>query len=359
MASSFGNHIRYSFFGEANADFIGIVIDGLPSGEFINTYDIKEFLHRREVNTTRGFSSSFGGSTNKDEFQILSGLVDDTTCGTPLCAVIANGKISPSEKDPDLLQPGEADLVSFFKHGTAALSAESSHLTERLMTALCFGGAIARALLEKRGITVGAHILSLGRVQDKPFDPTEVTADELKDPGRYPFPTFHFGVGDTMKAQIESVEKKGDTLGGIIEIGVLGLPEGLGEPFFDSMEGTLAKNLFAIPSVRGVEFGCGFRSASMQGSQYNDEICLKENKIKTKTNNTGGALYGITTGMPMVIRAALRPSPIFPCEQDTVNVKSMTEAVIETKDHIPCLVPQTVPVCEAIATMTRLDLLIK
>lgn len=356
MASGFGDHIRYSIFGEEHSEYIGITIDGLPAGEFINIYDIKEFLKRREVKTNRGFSSAFGGRSDKDEFRILSGLLDDTTCGTPLTAVIANEKYI-KEENSGILQPSEADLVSYFKHGTPVI--KGGHLSERLMTAICFGGIIAKILLEKRGITVGAHILSLGRVQDKPFDPISVTPDELKDPGRYPFPTFNFGVGDTMKAQIESVEKKGDTIGGVIECGVLGLPGGLGDPLFDSMEGVLAKNLFAIPSVRGVEFGEGFNAASMKGSQYNDEIRIADGTLKTKTNHSGGALYGITTGMPLMLRTAIRPSPIFPCEQDTVNINTMEETVIETENHIPCIVPQCVPVVESIVAMTILDLLIK
>ena len=214
--------------------------------------------------------------------------------------------------------------------------------------------------MEKRGIVVGAHIESIGQIQDRPFDPVLVTADDLKDPGRYPFPTLNFGVGETMQAQMELIAKKGDSIGGVIEAGAIGIPGGIGDPMFDGIENVLAKNLFGIPGVKGVEFGEGFRSAAMLGSQNNDAFCLKDGKITTKTNHAGGILGGITTGMPLILRVAIKPTPSIGLEQETVDHEKMEETtIIVPGRHDSCIVPRAVPVVEAVVAMTLLDLLAK
>ncbi|MBQ2764787.1 MAG: chorismate synthase [Firmicutes bacterium] len=359
MGSVFGKHITYSIFGQAYSDYIGIVIDGLPAGEYINPYDVKEFLARRTPGKAVGFGNVGG---RKEEVQVLSGLKDDTTCGTPLCAVVENEEYRPTleqRKQEGLLRPSEADLALWLKGGDAADLRGGGHYGERVMAVLCYGGAVAKKILEKKGIAVGAHIETIGNVQDKPFDPVGVTADDVKDPGRFSFPSLNFGVGETMQAQIDLMEKKGDSIGGVIEGGIVGLPAGLGDPLFDSLKSLLAANLFALPSVDGVEFGDGFRGASMKGSVHNDEICLENGAIRTKTNHCGGILCGVSTGMPVVLRVAVRPSPTIPWEQNTVNVNTMEEATVSIEDHVPCLVPQMVPVVESILAMTVLDLVIK
>lgn len=359
MGSVFGKHIKYSIFGQAYSDYIGIVIDGLPAGEYINPYDVKEFMARRTPGKAVGFGNVGG---RKEEVQVLSGLKDDTTCGTPLCAVVENEEYRPTleeRKQEGLLRPSEADLGLWLKGGDAADLRGGGHYGERVMAVLCYGGAVAKKILEKKGIAVGAHIETIGNVQDKPFDPVGVTADDVKDPGRFSFPSLNFGVGETMQAQIDLMEKKGDSIGGVIEGGIVGLPAGLGDPLFDSLKSLLAANLFALPSVDGVEFGDGFRGASMKGSVHNDEICLENGAIRTKTNHCGGILCGVSTGMPVVLRVAVRPSPTIPWEQNTVNVNTMEEATVSVEDHVPCLVPQMVPVVESILAMTVLDLVIK
>ena len=313
-------------------------------------------MARRTAGKSIGFGN-YGGS--KDDFQVLSGLVDDTTCGAPLCAVIENPVYRPSAEDKEnqgLLRPSEADFALWLKGGNGADLRGGGHYGDRIMAAICYGGAVAKKILEKRGIVVGAHIETLGNVQDKPFDPVAVRADDLKDPGRFSFPSLNFGVGETMQAQIDLMEKKGDSIGGVIEAGVVGLPQGLGEPLFDGIQSAVAANLFALPLIKGVEFGEGFRGASMKGSQHNDEFCMADGIIQTRTNHDGGVICGVATGMPLLLRAAVRPSPAIPWEQDTVNVNTMTETTIATKDHKPCEVPKMVPVVEAILAMTGLDM---
>ena len=357
MSSDFGKYIHYSLFGQARSDFIGITIDGLPAGEYINPFDVKEFIARQAPGKSNGFTVQ---RRERDEVQFLSGVVENVTCGAPLCAVIPNPPQSDKDKeDPNLLRPSSADYTAHLKYRGYEDRRNGGHLSGRLTAALCIGGAIARSMLEKRNIVVGAHIESIGNVQDQPFDPLHVTADQLKDPGRYPFPTLSFGVGETMQAQINLMEKKGDSIGGIIEAGVLGLPGGIGEPLFDGIENLLAKNLFGIPAVKGVEFGEGFRAAVMKGSEHNDEYALADGKLQTKTNHAGGILGGITTGMPLLLRVAIKPTPSILFEQDTVDTGKNEETVIVTEStYDACIVPRIVPAVESVVAMTLLDILV-
>ena len=357
MSSDFGKYIHYSLFGQARSDFIGITIDGLPAGEYINPFDIKEFIARQAPGKSNGFTVQ---RRERDEVQFLSGVAENVTCGAPLCAVIPNPPQSDKDKeDPNLLRPSSADYTAHLKYRGYEDRRNGGHLSGRLNAALCIGGAIARSMLEKRNIVVGAHIESIGNVQDQPFDPMHVTADQLKDPGRYPFPTLSFGVGETMQAQINLMEKKGDSIGGIIEAGVLGIPGGIGEPLFDGIENLLAKNLFGIPAVKGVEFGEGFRAAVMKGSEHNDEYALADGKIQTKTNHAGGILGGITTGMPLLLRVAIKPTPSILFEQDTVDTGKNEETVIVTEStYDACIVPRIVPAVESVVAMTLLDILV-
>lgn len=359
MSSDFGKNIHYTVFGQSHGEAIGIVVDGLPAGEYINFYAVKEFMARRKPGQSNGFTTS---RKEKDEFQVLSGVVNDTTCGAPLCAVIPNSDQHSQDYEElkNIFRPSHADFTAHLKyHGFEDLRG-GGHFSGRLTAPLCFAGGIAKYILEKRGIVVGAHIESIGQIQDRPFDPVLVTADDLKDPGRYPFPTLNFGVGETMQAQMELIAKKGDSIGGVIEAGAIGIPGGIGDPMFDGIENVLAKNLFGIPGVKGVEFGEGFRSAAMLGSQNNDAFCLKDGKITTKTNHAGGILGGITTGMPLILRVAIKPTPSIALEQETVDHEKMEETTITVPGrHDSCIVPRAVPVVEAVVAMTLLDLLAK
>ena len=355
MSSDFGKNIRYTVFGQSHSEAIGMVIDNLPAGEYVNEYEIQRFMARRAP-VGKDYATK---RRERDAFEILSGLVNNTTCGAPLCAVIKNEDVRSEdyEKSKELPRPGHADYTAAVKFGGFQDYRGGGHFSGRLTAALCFGGGLAKYILEKRGVVVGAHIHSLGNVQDKPFDPVRVSADELKDPGRYPFPTLSIGVGETMQAQINLIAKKGDSLGGIIECGVAGLPAGLGDPIFDGLENILAKNLFGIPGIKGVEFGDGFQAASLRGSEHNDAFCLEDGRIRTKTNHAGGILGGISTGMPLILRVAVKPTPSIGLEQQTVNLADREEAPLTIEGrHDPCIVPRAVPVVEAVVAMTLLDL---
>ena len=355
MSSDFGKYIHYSLFGQARSDFIGITIDGLPAGEYINPFDIKEFIARQAPGKSNGFTVQ---RRERDEVQFLSGVAENVTCGAPLCAVIPNPQKQKEEEDPDLLRPSTADLTAHLKYGGFEDRRNGGHLSGRLTAALCIGGAIAKSILEKRGIVVGAHIESIGNVQDQPFDPVHVTADQLKDPGRYPFPTLSFGVGETMQAQINLMEKRGDSIGGVIEAGAVGLPGGLGEPLFDGIENLLAKNLFGIPAVKGVEFGEGFRAAAMKGSDHNDEYILVDGKIRPKTNHAGGILGGITSGMPLLLRVAIKPTPSIFQPQQTVNLQTMQpQTLCISGRHDPAIVARAAAPIDAVTALVLADLL--
>ncbi len=357
MSSDFGKNIRYTVFGQSHSEAIGIVIDGLPPGETVDPYEIRRFMSRRAP-AGKDYATK---RREDDDFQILSGVLNDKTCGAPLCAVILNKDIqSKSYEDiKDLLRPGHADYTAHLKYKGFADYRGGGHFSGRLTAPLCFAGGLVKGILEKRGIVIGAHILSLGKVQDKPFDPVQVSADDLKDPGRYPFPTSSIGVGDTMQAQIGLIAKKLNSLGGVIEAGVVGLPPGLGEPMFDGVENLLAKHLFGIPAVKGVEFGDGFGAASLRGSEHNDAFCLKDGMIQTKTNHAGGILGGITTGMPLILRVAVKPTPSIGTDQETVDLSTSAETTVTVAGrHDPCIVPRAVPVVESVIAMTLLDLLL-
>ena len=323
MFCEFGRALHFTVFGGGEGEDAGIIIDGLPAGDYVNLFEVREFMARRTAGRSSGFTNF--RAEKKDDFAVVSGLVNDTTCGAPLCAVIPRGEEADDETDAPHQDPPS------------------------LLAALCFGGGVCRQLLEKRNITVGAHIESIGQVQDKPFDPVAVSADDLRDPGRYPFPTLNFGVGETMQAQIDLVEKHGDTIGGVIEGGVIGLPGGYGGPIFDGIENALSRLIFALPGVTAVEFGAGFRAAKMKGSEHNDAFIVENGAVKTASNNAGGILGGISTGMPLLFRAAVEPPPLPP---ETESEDS------DAEETTACTVPSLVPVVESVTAMTVLNLLL-
>ena len=357
MSSDFGKNLRCTVFGQSHSPFIGIVLDGFPAGIALDDYAVKAFMARRAPGGGHGATAR----TETDEVQIISGLAEGVTCGAPLCAVIANEDANPADyaEIKDVLRPSHGDFTALLKYGEAADRSGGGHFSGRLTAPICFGGAVAKQILAQKNIIIGAHVEAIGNIHDKAFDPVNVTADDLLDPSRYPFPTLNFGVGETMQAKIDLVAKKGDSVGGIIEAAAINLPQGLGDPMFDGIENLLAKNLFGIPAVKGVEFGAGFRAATMTGSQHNDAFTVVDGKIVTTTNHAGGILGGITTGMPLILRVAIKPTPSIPLAQQTVHISDNTPATVEIKGrHDSCIVPRAVPVVESIIALTVLDLML-
>ncbi len=356
MSSEFGNKLKVSVFGQSHGEAIGVVINGLPSGEEINFEKLQEFMERR-----RGGKNAF--STKRSEAdvpEILSGIIDGKTCGMPLCAVIRNGDKRSSDYSEllDKPRPGHADYTAFVKWQGNADMRGGGHFSGRLTAPLCVAGGIAKQILEKQGIFVGAHLDSVAGIKDTPFAMTDgkclFEAVANKD-----FPVIDDAKGEEMKKAITNAANDLDSVGGVIECMVTGVPAGIGEPMFDGVENRLASALFGIPAVKGVEFGRGFEAALMRGSENNDPYTVENGEIKTVTNNAGGILGGITNGAPIVVRVAIKPTPSIAREQDTVSLSQGVPAKLSVKGrHDPCIAQRAVPVVEAVAAAVILDMLI-
>lgn len=356
MASYLGEHIHVSVFGQSHSPAIGVVVDGLPAGERVDMEELGRFLKRRAP----GQNATSTPRKEADLPQFLSGLVDDVTCGAPLAALIENTNTRSQDYAQlrDKLRPGHADFTAQVKYGGFQDVAGGGHFSGRLTAPLCIAGGICLQILKRRGIEVAAHIASIAGEADRPFDPMGESVETMDALKRAPFPVLDEKAGERMRKAILQAKEEGDSVGGIIECLVTGVPAGLGEPMFGGMENRLAAALFGIPAVKGVEFGAGFGVATMRGSENNDPFTVKDGKLVTETNHAGGILGGITNGMPLVFRLAVKPTPSIAKQQQTVSLsKKQVEELVVTGRHDPCIVPRAVPVVEAVTALTILDLL--
>lgn len=357
MASNFGKHLRVSVFGQSHGKAIGVTVDGLPSGEAIDLDQLYAFLCRRKPGT-----SPLSTPRQESDFpNFVSGLEQGNTCGAPLCAIIENndqrshdyGTLSQTPR------PGHADYTAWVKWGGTADMRGGGHFSGRLTAPLCIAGGIAKQILARRGIFVGAHILQIATVQDEafPLHPTVALFDTIV---QKPFPVLDDTQGEAMQQAILDAAAEGDSVGGIVQCATIGLPAGVGSPMFDGMEGRLAQALFGVPAVKGVSFGAGFDVAGMRGSQNNDPFAMENGTIVTTTNHAGGILGGITTAMPLTLQVAFKPTPSIAKPQQTVNLTTMTPATLEIGGrHDPCIVHRAVPVVEAVTAITLLDILLE
>ncbi len=350
-----GKNIQVSVFGQSHSKAIGAVIDGLPAGFSVNAEKVNAFMARRAPGNAK-FSTA---RKEPDAPVVLSGLVDGVTCGAPLGVMIENtntrsGDYSNLRLTP---RPAHSDYAAAVRYGGFNDIAGGGHFSGRLTAPLCYAGAICLQILQEKGIEVRAHIASIADIADTPFDKVSVQTDALSEKA---FPVLSDAQGEKMQAAIENARMDCDSLGGVIECAVTGLPAGIGDPMFDGVENRLAKNLFGIPAVKGLEFGSGFQGSTLRGSQNNDAFCVSKNgEIRTETNNHGGILGGITSGMPVVFRVAMKPTPSIAKPQKSVNLKTKTEETLEIVGrHDPCIVPRAVPVVEAVAAITILDMLL-
>lgn len=356
MASYLGEHIHVSVFGQSHSPAIGVVVDGLPAGERVDMEELGRFLKRRAP----GQNATSTPRKEADLPQFLSGLVDGVTCGAPLAALIENTNTRSQDYAQlrDKPRPGHADFTAQVKYGGFQDVAGGGHFSGRLTAPLCIAGGICIQMLKRRGIEVAAHIASVAGEADRPFDPMGESVETMEKLKQAPFPVLDEKAGERMRKVILQAKEEGDSVGGIVECLVTGVPAGLGEPMFGGMENRLAAALFGIPAVKGVEFGAGFGVANMRGSENNDPFAVKDGKIVTETNHAGGILGGITNGMPLVFRLAFKPTPSIAREQQTVSLsKNQVEELVVTGRHDPCIVPRAVPVVEAVAALTILDLL--
>ena len=356
MGSTYCGNLKISIFGQSHSGGIGVVIDGLPAGERIDMDALQASLSRRAP----GGKAWSTPRKEADLPQFLSGLVDDVTCGAPLAALIENTNTRSQDYAQlrDKPRPGHADFTAQVKYGGFQDVAGGGHFSGRLTAPLCIAGGICLQILKRRGIEVAAHIASIAGEADRPFDPMGESVETLDALKRAPFPVMDEKAGERMRKVILQAKEEGDSVGGIVECLVTGAPAGLGEPMFGGMENRLAAALFGIPAVKGVEFGAGFGVATMRGSENNDPFTVKDGKVVTETNHAGGILGGITNGMPLVFRLAVKPTPSIAKQQQTVSLsKKQVEELVVTGRHDPCIVPRAVPVVEAVTALVLTDLL--
>lgn len=346
MSSTYGENLRLTIFGQSHSPAVGMTLEGVPAGIRIDTEELRRFLARRAP----GHNSISTARSEADIPEFLGGIFNDVTCGAPIAAIIRN--TDTHSKDYDELKriprPGHADLTAEIKYHGAQDHTGGGHFSGRLTAPLCIAGGICMQILEREGIEIISRIYSIKDITD---EGCLVSSTAGKD-----FPTVSDESGRKMTALIEKTKADGDSVGGIIECIVKGLPAGLGDPVFDGMENRIANAVFGIPAVKGIEFGKGFEAARLYGSENNDEFIVMDGKIVTKTNNAGGILGGITNGMPLEFKVAFKPTPSIAKEQKSVDITANRETTLQIKGrHDPCVAVRAVPVVEAAAAIAVYD----
>ena len=348
MSSVYTGNLTVSIFGQSHAPAIGVTIDGLPAGFPINLDELQFFLSRRAP----GQNAWSTPRREVDAPEVLCGLKNGKTCGAPLTAIIRNTNTRSGDYEnlKDVPRPGHADYTAQVKFGGAQDASGGGHFSGRLTAPMCIAGGICMQLLEHEGGRIRARILSIGTVTDSaPFDAPVA--------GK-PFPAVSDGAATTMQEEIAQAKADGDSVGGVIECVIDGLPAGIGEPMFGGLENLIARTVFAIPAVKGVEFGAGFAFAALRGSHANDPFYEENGAVKTETNNNGGVLGGITSGMPLIVRACIKPTPSIGMAQDTLNLRTgKVEPLSIHGRHDPCIVTRAAPVIEAACAVALADLL--
>lgn len=359
MSGIWGNNLELSIFGESHGRAIGVTINGLPAGFEVDMDAVLVEMARRapgqnELTTPR---------KEKDEPDIVSGLLDGKTTGAPLTALIwnTNTRSKDYSQMKKLMRPGQADYPGKVRYDGFNDYRGSGHFSGRITAPLVFAGAIAQQWLRKRGIVIGSHVQSIGTVEDECFDSQEdLTFKQIDKMKTVQLPVFDEAKRDAMRQVIVDAKEDQDSVGGIVETFVLGIDAGYGNPFFDSVESTLAHLVFSVPATKGIEFGAGFDITRMRGSEANDEYYYDENnQIKTRTNNNGGILGGITYGMPIVFRTAIKPPASIEKKQQTIDIEEKKHAELEVFGrHDPCIVPRVLPVLEAVTAIGLMDLIL-
>jgi len=357
MSSEFGKTLKISVFGQSHGKAIGVNIDGLPAGESIDLDALNAFMARRKP----GKSPLSTSRKEADAPVFLSGLENGVTCGFPLCAIIENGDQHSSDYDElrEKPRPGHADYTAWVKWHGAADMRGGGHFSGRLTAPLCIAGGIAKQILARRSIFVGAHLLEVAGIPDQPF-PLRPDAALFDAVAAKAFPVLDDGAGERMQAAILAARKDGDSVGGVIQCAAVGLPAGLGDPMFDGLENHLAAALFGIPAVKGLEFGAGFAASRCRGSENNDPFTVEDGLVVTTSNHAGGILGGISTGMPLVFQLAMKPTPSISKPQHTVSLPNMEDAELVVRGrHDPCIAHRAVPVAEAVTAAVLLDVLLE
>lgn len=348
----FGNSITVSLFGESHGDQIGVVIDGLAPG-----IDVDLDFMRKQLELRKPHGKISTQRVETDEPHIVSGVFEGKTTGTPICILFENGNTRSKDysKIKDMMRPGHADYTAIQKYHGFADYRGGGHFSGRITTPMVAAGAILLDALKKKGIYIGTHIIQCGAIKDMPFKNYK---EEIEKVNGLRFPVLNEKTADEMYAYMEAAANEGDSVGGILETAVTGIPAGVGEPWFGSMESMLAQGMFSIPAVKGIEFGKGFAFAQMKGSEANDPFEVRDGKVQTKTNNNGGINGGITNGMPILFNTVIKPTPSIYKEQETVDMKRMENVSYRIQGrHDPAIVHRARVVVDSMTAIVIADML--
>ena len=359
MAANFGKNYKISIFGESHGNALGVNIDGIPAGTELDLEFISQEMRRRAP----GRSKLTTPRVEKDEFEILSGFFDGRTTGTPLAMIVRNR--DQRSKDYSELRrkprPGHADWSGFNRYDGFNDIRGSGHFSGRITTSIVFAGAIAKQILKSQGILIGAHIKSLYDIEERDFVESDITQENIDKLRGMILPTLEDGIAQKMENAIMKAREEENSLGGIVEVMITGLKPGIGDPFFESIESEISRMIFSVPAVKGIEFGAGFGISKMTGYEANDEMYFDENgNIKSYTNNNGGIVGGISTGMPISFKVAIKPTPSISKTQKTVNLETKKSDILEVKGrHDPVIVPRAIVVLECATAIVILDRLLE
>ena len=358
MSGIFGLNIKMSIYGESHGKAIGVVLDGMPPGLALD----EEAISREMARRAPGQSALTTARKEKDAVEIQSGFFNGYTTGTPLCARIANNDQHSKDYSilKDKMRPGHGDYAGYVRYQGYNDYRGGGHFSARLTAPLVFAGAVAKQALAQYGITVGAHILRIHDITEPGFNPLGESEATLKAIDAKSFPVINDNIGEQMQNCILTAKGVLNSVGGVIELMAINLPAGLGAPYFDSVESRLSQILFSVPAVKGIEFGEGFGFAQLTGAEANDQMHYEEGKVRCYTNHNGGITGGLTNGMPLVFRVAMKPTPSISREQKTVSLAEQSDTTLTVVGrHDPCIVQRAVPVIEAVTAWTLWDLLIE
>ena len=350
MSDIWGNYIKLALFGESHGAAIGVTIDGIPGGLELDMDEILFEMGRRAPGKSRVATAR----KESDLPEIVSGVRNNVTTGTAITAIIRNSNQHSSDYGdrPDVLRPGHADYTGNVRYFGFQDHRGGGHFSGRLTAPIVFAGAVLKQYLAKQGVTIAAHVESIRNVKDERFDPMLPWVPGLDRLRRETIPTLNPAKAAAMEEAIMEARAQGDSVGGVVECAVLGLPAGLGAPFFDSVESVLSQLMFSVPAVKGIEFGLGFENTLKLGSECNDAMTYAGETIHIVSNNAGGVNGGITNGNPVIFRTAIRPTPSIAKAQHTVSLVNKTNVLTGTGGrHDPCIVPRAVPVIEAMAAI--------
>ena len=356
MASVFGNNIKISLFGESHGPLIGVTINGLDAGIKLDIDYINKELQKR-----KSISSISTPRKENDEIEFVSGYFNGYTTGTALTAIVRNENTKSRDYQPTLLRPSHADYSAYLKYDGYQDYRGGGHFSGRLTVGIVIAGAICKQILENKGIVIGSHLKQVYNIIDNDFSNDEVLLQkQLQKVNDTDFALLNDNLKDDIIELIEKAKANKDSVGGIVETAIYNLEGGIGEPFFDSIESVISHLVFSIPAVKGIEFGKGFNFASLYGSEANDSLEINDNKIKSKTNNNGGINGGISNGMPIIFKTAIKATPSISKLQNTVDYQTGENTTLEIKGrHDPCIVHRARVVIDSMVAIGVLDLCVQ